>query len=395
MFNIQTFNNIAKEGLQVFDIEKYLIDGNQPPDGYLLRSQNLHEITIPESIKAIARAGAGVNNIPTTDCAERGVIVFNTPGANANAVKELVLAGLFLSARPIIEGNQWINQLESEDIEKKVEAGKKAFAGTELAGKKLGIIGLGAIGALVANDALHLGMDVVGYDPFVSVDTAWRISKEVTRAITLEEVLATCDYITVHVPLMENTKEMFNEETLQLLKSNAVLLNFSRGELVDKKAVKALLDEGSFRLYMTDFATPELIKHPNVRVFPHLGASTEEAEINCAKMAAKELKQYLETGNIQNAVNYPNVDMPYKGLPRISICHKNIPNMVGQITTELAKNTFNIIDMRNSSKGDYAYTLIDLDEANTKADLRDIKRELSAIQGVLRVRILEPVKTYV
>lgn len=395
MFNIQTFNNIASEGLQVFDIENYLIDGNQFPEGYLLRSQNLHDVEIPETVQAIARAGAGVNNIPINDYAEKGIVVFNTPGANANAVKELVLAGLFLSARPIIEGNKWINQLDGNEVEKEVEAGKKAFAGTELAGKKLGIVGLGAIGALVANNALHLGMEVVGYDPYVSVDTAWRISKEVVRAITLEEVLATCDYITIHVPLTENTKKMFSEENLQLMKTNAVLLNFSRGELVDERALLDLLDERSFRLYMTDFASPELIKHKHVRVFPHLGASTEEAEINCAKMAAKELKLYLETGNIQNSVNYPNVNMPYKELPRISICHKNIPNMVGQITTELAKNTFNIIDMRNSSKGDYAYTLIDLDETNTKSDLSDLQRDLSAIQGVLRVRILEAVKTYV
>ncbi|WP_099221715.1 phosphoglycerate dehydrogenase [Listeria costaricensis] len=390
MFNIQTFNAIAKEGLQTFDLEKYVIDANEPADGILLRSYDLHAHAFPESVKAIARAGAGVNNIPVEACAEQGIVVFNTPGANANAVKELVLASLFMAARPIIEGNAWVQNLEvDENIAAEVEAGKKAFAGTELAGKRLGIIGLGAIGALVANDALALGMEVVGYDPYVSVDTAWRISKEVERALTIEEILATCDYITVHVPLRDNTREMFNEETLRILKSNAVLLNFSRGELVDEDAIRGALDEGVLRLYVTDFASPSLMNQPQIRVLPHLGASTEEAETNCAKMAAKELQYYLETGSIKNSVNYPNVEMPYNGHPRIGICHQNIPNMVGQITTVLAGYTLNIMDMTNRSKGDFAYTLIDIDQEN-QVKLDEIKRELQAVQGVLRVRVIEP-----
>lgn len=390
VFNIQTFNAIAKEGLKTFDLEKYVIDANQPADGILLRSYNLHDFDFPETVKAVARAGAGVNNIPVENCSEKGIVVFNTPGANANAVKELVLASLFVSARPILEGTEWVKELPAEDdVEQKVEAGKKAFAGTELAGKKLGIIGLGAIGALVANDALSLGMDVVGYDPFVSVDTAWRISKEVERAMTIEEVLATCDYLTVHVPLTDKTRGMFNADTLQLVKDNAVLLNFSRGELVDSASVKEALDDGILRLYITDFATKELLNHKKVHVFPHLGASTEEAETNCAKMAAKELQSYLETGSIKNSVNFPNVEMPYNGHPRIGICHKNIPNMVGQITTELGKYSLNILDMINRSKNEYAYTLIDIDK-ETQANLEQLKQDLLAVQGVLRVRVIEP-----
>lgn len=389
MFNIQTFNAIAKEGLRKFDVEKYLIDGNQAPDGILLRSYDLHDFEFPDSVKAVARAGAGVNNIPVEACADKGIVVFNTPGANANAVKELVLASLFMGARPILEGSEWVKTLDGNDIEKKVEAGKKKFAGTELAGKRLGIIGLGAIGALVANDASALGMEVVGYDPYVSVDTAWRISKEVERAMTLEEVLATCDYLTVHVPLKDSTAGMFNRETLQLLKPDAVLLNFSRGELVEEKAMVEALNAGQLRMYITDFATEAFVKHPQVEVLPHLGASTEEAETNCAKMAAKELAYFLETGSIKNSVNYPNVDMPYNGHPRLGVFHHNVPNMVGQVTTELANGSINILDMTNRSKGDYAYTLIDM-EKGAQGNLSLVVDRLNAIPGVIRVRAIEP-----
>ncbi|EUJ26171.1 D-isomer specific 2-hydroxyacid dehydrogenase [Listeria floridensis FSL S10-1187] len=389
MFNIETLNAIAEEGLESFNREKYRVDENVDPDGLLLRSYSLHDYEFPKSLKAIARAGAGVNNIPLDTCSEQGIVVFNTPGANANAVKELVLASLFMSARPIIEGSEWVRKIEGDDIATKVEAGKKAFSGTELLGKKLGIIGLGAIGALVANDAAAIGMEVSGFDPYVSVDTAWKISTDVKRADTLEEILTTCDYISVHVPLRDNTRQMFNPETLLLMQSNAVLLNFSRGELVDEEAMAEALDGGRLRLYVTDFASDRLLKTNHVRVLPHLGASTEEAEINCSIMAARELQSYLETGTIKNSVNYPNVEMPYNGHPRIGVCHRNVPNTVGQVTTLVANHDVNILDLTNRSRGDYAYTLLDLEQSEL-VNLEAIKRDLEALDGILRVRVIEP-----
>lgn len=390
MFKIETLNAIAEEGLATFHHEKYSVDQNVDPDGLLLRSYSLHDFEFPSSLKAIARAGAGVNNIPLERCSEQGIVVFNTPGANANAVKELVLASLFMAARPIIEGCTWVRELEGENLAAKVEAGKKAFSGTELAGKKLGIIGLGSIGALVANDAAALGMEVMGFDPYISVDTAWKISREVKRATELEEILTTCDYISVHVPLRENTNQMFNAETLMLLRSDAVLLNFSRGELVDETAILDALDHQRLRLYLTDFATNALLENEYVRVLPHLGASTAEAEINCSIMAARELQSYLETGSIKNSVNYPNVEMPYNGHPRIGVCHHNIPNMVGQVSTIVASHQINILDLTNRSREGYAYTLLDL-EQNEAVNLERIKEDLEKIEGVLRVRVIEPI----
>lgn len=390
MFKIETLNAIAEEGLATFHSEKYSVDQNADPDGLLLRSYSLHDFEFPKSLKAVARAGAGVNNIPLERCSEQGIIVFNTPGANANAVKELVLASLFMAARPIIEGCAWVRGLEGENVAAKVEAGKKAFSGTELAGKKLGIIGLGSIGALVANDAAALGMEVMGFDPYISVDTAWKISREVKRATELEEILTTCDYISVHVPLRENTHQMFNAETLMLLRSDAVLLNFSRGELVDEAAILDALDHQRLRLYLTDFATNSLLENKHVRVLPHLGASTAEAEINCSIMAARELQAYLETGSIKNSVNYPNVEMPYNGHPRIGVCHHNIPNMVGQVSTIVASHQINILDLTNRSREGYAYTLLDL-EQNEAVNLERIKEDLEKIEGVLRVRVIEPI----
>ncbi|EUJ17470.1 phosphoglycerate dehydrogenase [Listeria aquatica] len=390
MFKIETLNAIAEEGLATFHSEKYSVDQNADPDGLLLRSYSLHDFEFPKSLKAVARAGAGVNNIPLERCSEQGIIVFNTPGANANAVKELVLASLFMAARPIIEGCAWVRELEGENVAAKVEAGKKAFSGTELQGKKLGIIGLGSIGALVANDAAALGMEVMGFDPYISVDTAWKISREVKRATELEEILTTCDYISVHVPLRENTHQMFNAETLMLLRSDAVLLNFSRGELVDEAAILDALDHQRLRLYLTDFATNSLLENKRVRVLPHLGASTAEAEINCSIMAARELQAYLETGSIKNSVNYPNVEMPYNGHPRIGVCHHNIPNMVGQVSTIVASHQINILDLTNRSREGYAYTLLDL-EQNEAVNLERIKEDLEKIEGVLRVRVIEPI----
>jgi D-3-phosphoglycerate dehydrogenase / 2-oxoglutarate reductase len=386
MIKIQTLNNISQNGINEFPIQKYEIQNNfHNPDGILLRSFSMHEMEIPESVKAIARAGAGVNNIPIDECTARGIVVFNTPGANANAVKELVLTSLLLSSRRIIEGVEWTRSLYGENnISKIVEAGKKEFAGNEIAGKKLGIVGLGAIGALVANDALALEMEVYGYDPYISVDTAWRLSRNVQRIDNLEEIFSTCDYITLHVPLTNVTKEFVNEKLLSSMKKGARLLNFSRAELVENHALEQALNNGTVGVYVTDFPNEKVIGMKNVIPIPHLGASTKESEENCARMAAKQLKNYLETGNIKNSVNFPNVELPYTGKKRITISHKNIPNMVGQITGLLATYQVNIADMLNRSKGAYAYTMIDLDETINE----QVEQLIKKIEGVISVRII-------
>lgn len=386
MIKIQTLNNISQNGISEFPLQKYEIQNNfNNPDGILLRSFSMHEMEIPGSVKAIARAGAGVNNIPIDECTARGIVVFNTPGANANAVKELVLTSLLLSSRRIIEGVEWTRSLYGEsNITKIVEAGKKEFAGNEIAGKKLGIVGLGAIGALVANDALALEMEVYGYDPYISVDTAWRLSRNVQRIDNLEEIFSTCDYITLHVPLTNETIEFVNEKLLTSMIKGARLLNFSRAELVDNHALERALDNGTVGVYVTDFPNEKVIGMKNVIPIPHLGASTKESEENCARMAAKQLKNYLETGNIKNSVNFPNVELPYTGKKRITISHKNIPNMVGQITGLLATYQVNIADMLNRSKGAYAYTMIDLDETINE----QVEQLIKKIEGVISVRII-------
>jgi len=386
MIKIQTLNNISEHGMKEFPLESYTINNQlNEPDGILLRSHSMHEMSIPNSVKAIARAGAGVNNIPIDECTSRGIVVFNTPGANANAVKELVLTSLFLSSRRIIEGIEWTRSLFGEEnVSKIVEAGKKEFAGAEIAGKKLGIIGLGAIGALVANDALALDMEVYGYDPYISVETAWRLSRNVQRIDNLEQIFSTCDYITIHVPLTPETKGFVNEKLLSGMKKGARLLNFSRSELVDDVALEYALNNGTVGVYVTDFPNEKVIGMKNVIPIPHLGASTTESEENCARMAAKQLKNYLETGNIKNSVNFPNVELPYTGKKRITIAHKNIPNMVGQITGLLANYQVNIADMLNRSKGAFAYTMIDLDE-NINGPVEQLLRD---IEGVISVRII-------
>jgi len=386
MIKIQTLNNISKNGINEFPLQNYTIENEMnEPDGILLRSYSMHEMNIPESVKAIARAGAGVNNIPIDDCTARGIVVFNTPGANANAVKELVLTSLLLSSRRIIEGVEWTRSLFGESkITKIVEAGKKEYAGVEIAGKKLGIIGLGAIGALVANDALALDMEVYGYDPYISVDTAWRLSRNVQRIDNLEEIFSTCDYITIHVPLTNETNRFVNERLLSLMKKGSRLLNFSRAELVDDTALENALNDGTVGVYVTDFPNEKVIGMQNVIPIPHLGASTKESEENCARMAAKQLKNYLETGNIKNSVNFPNVELPYTGKKRITISHKNIPNMVGQITGLLAKYHVNIADMLNRSKGAYAYTMIDLDDMINE----QVEQYIKQIEGVISVRVI-------
>ncbi|PGM49145.1 phosphoglycerate dehydrogenase [Bacillus sp. AFS053548] len=386
MIKIQTLNNISEHGMKEFPLENYSINNQlNEPDGILLRSHSMHEMTIPSSVKAIARAGAGVNNIPIDECTSRGIVVFNTPGANANAVKELVLTSLFLSSRRIIEGIEWTRSLFGEEnVSKIVEAGKKEFAGAEIAGKKLGIIGLGAIGALVANDALALDMEVYGYDPYISVETAWRLSRNVQRIDNLEQIFSTCDYITIHVPLTPETKGFVNEKLLSGMKKGSRLLNFSRSELVDDVALEYSLNNGTVGVYVTDFPNEKVIGMKNVIPIPHLGASTTESEVNCARMAAKQLKNYLETGNIKNSVNFPNVELPYTGKKRITIAHKNIPNMVGQITGLLANYQVNIADMLNRSKGAFAYTMIDLDETINGP----VEQLLKDIEGVISVRII-------
>ncbi|PEL09783.1 phosphoglycerate dehydrogenase [Bacillus sp. AFS017336] len=386
MIKIQTLNNISEHGIKEFPLDHYTINNNlNEPDGILLRSHSMHEMSIPNSVKAIARAGAGVNNIPIDECTSRGIVVFNTPGANANAVKELVLTSLFLSSRRIIEGIEWTRSLFGEEnVSKIVEAGKKEFAGAEIAGKKLGIIGLGAIGALVANDALALDMEVYGYDPYISVETAWRLSRNVQRIDNLEQIFSTCDYITIHVPLTAETKEFVNEKLLSVVKKGVKILNFSRSELVEDTAIEYALNNGTVGVYVTDFPNGKVIGMKNVIPIPHLGASTAESEENCARMAAKQLKNYLETGNIKNSVNFPNVELPYTGKKRITIAHKNIPNMVGQITGLLAKYHVNIADMLNRSKGAFAYTMIDLDETLNEP----VDQLLKEIEGVISVRII-------
>ncbi|MBM7662108.1 D-3-phosphoglycerate dehydrogenase [Bacillus mesophilus] len=388
MYNIQVYNSIAERGLAVLNDTNYTVGSVENVDAILLRSYNLQDETISSSVKAIARAGVGVNNIPVEALTERGVIVFNTPGANANAVKELVLMSLIASSRNLFRAVTWTNTLqgEGETVPQQVEAGKKEFVGTEIQGKRLGVIGVGAIGVLVANDATALGMEVVAYDPFISVNTAWQLSRDVQRAHSPEEIFQTCDYITMHVPLTEQTKEMLNTKAFQQMKPGMKVLNFSRGELVHERDLKQAIEENIVSSYITDFPNDDLLGMKNVVAIPHLGASTHESEVNCAIMAANQLKQFLETGNIQNSVNFPNVYMPVTGRKRLTVVHQNIPNMVGQITSLLANHSINIADMMNRSKGQWAYTLIDLDQ---DVDHKEkLIKQVMEISGVRHVRII-------
>ena len=386
MFHIKTFNTMAPEGLTRFD-ENYILDGNDQPDGILLRSQNLHDYAFPDSVTAVARAGAGTNNIPIDQCTERGIVVFNTPGANANAVKELVIASLLLSVRPILRGAKWVQTLIGADVEEQVEAQKKQFAGTELEGKRLGVIGLGAIGAMVANDAYRLGMEVVGYDPYVSVDTAWSISRRVKRAAELSEIFTSCDFITVHVPLMENTRHLIDQAALAQMKPTACLFNFSRGEIVDTDAVVTALDSEKLASFTTDFASEKLLGHEKILVLPHLGASTEEAEVNCAKMATETIKRFLETGTITNSVNFPSVDMAFYSPHRLTVIHKNIPNMLGQISSTIAELGINIENMVNRGQKEHAYTLVDVQEDSWEK-VAQVADRLKENPDIIRVRVI-------
>ena len=387
MRKIHCINAISKYGTDQFTEDYQLTDEVNEAEGILVRSASLHEMQFSNSLLAIARAGAGVNNIPLDACAQEGIVVFNTPGANANGVKELVLAGLFLASRDIVGGIEWVaKEKDQEDIDKLAEKQKKQFAGCEIMGKKLGIIGLGAIGAMVANAASALGMEVYGYDPYISIDAAWNLSRTIKHIKSLDEIYSQCDYITIHVPLLDSTKEMINKEALDKMKDGVVLLNFARDLLVDEDALIEALDSGKVKKYVTDFANHTVAGHKGILVTPHLGASTEESEENCAVMAVKEVRDFLENGNIKNSVNFPNCDMgTCVAVGRIAICHKNIPNMISQFTKILGAEGLNIADMTNKSKGEYAYTLIDLESAASKEALNELK----AIEGVSRVRVVK------
>lgn len=386
MYKYHCLNPISAVGLDQLDENYVNVEIAKGADAILVRSAKMHEMEFDKNLKVIARAGAGVNNIPLERCAEEGVVVFNTPGANANGVKELVIAGMLLAARDIIGGINWVQEYEEDgDIAKITEKKKKVFAGTELEGKKLGVIGLGAIGVLVANAAVHLGMEVYGYDPYVSVDSAWRLSRNIHHAKTADEIYKECDYITVHVPALEDTKGMINKDAISLMKKGVVILNFARDVLVNQEDIVDALVSEKVRCYVTDFPTKEIVGVRGAIVIPHLGASTEESEDNCAKMAAAEVKDFLENGNITHSVNFPDCDMGAKGEgERITILHKNIPNMIGQFTALLAEKNMNIEVMTNKSRKEYAYTMLDVDGTVSE----DVEAQLAAVEGVLKVRVI-------
>lgn len=386
MYQIKTLNKISKNGLDRFNANYNCADEIDAPDAILVRSASMHEMEMPESLLAIARAGAGVNNIPCDKCAEQGIVVFNTPGANANAVKELVLAGLLMCSRKVLPAIEWAKTLKGNGAEvgKMVEKGKGAFAGPEIMGKKLGVIGLGAIGILVANAASALGMEVYGYDPYLSVDAAWKLSRSIKHAADMNEIFTECDYITVHVPLTPDTKGFINNDSIATMKDGVRILNFARGDLVDSNAIIDALANGKVAAYVTDFPSDEVIGVDGVIAIPHLGASTPESEENCAVMAADEIREYLENGNIINSVNMPNVVVPRSTAVRVCIIHNNIPNMIAQISAAVSACNINIEKLNNQSRKDYAYTILDV-EAIDDAAIESIK----AIDGVIRVRVIK------
>ena len=384
MYKYHCLNPISNVGLEYFPGKYENSESLEDSDVVLVRSANMHEMQLPKNVVAVARAGAGVNNIPLEDYAKEGVVVFNTPGANANGVKEMVIAGMLLASRDIVGGIEWLEKQEAtDDIAKLAEKKKKQFAGCEISGKKLGIIGLGAIGVKVANAAVHLGMDVYGYDPFISVDAAWNLSRSIHHINDLNVIYKECDYITIHVPLLDSTKKMIGADEIAQMKDGVVLLNFARDLLVDEEALAEALKAGKVRKYVVDFPNPTTAGVENCIVIPHLGASTAESEDNCAVMAVKELRDYLENGNMTNSVNYPACDMGIcKAAGRITICHKNIPNMLGQLTGACAAEGINIEDMTNKSKGDWAYTMMDIGSEVSEA----LVEKLAAINGVVKVR---------
>ena len=385
MFSIKTYNKISKIGLSEFD-DKYTIgDDIENPDGAIVRSAALHDVEFPKSLKAIARAGAGTNNIPIDRCSKEGIVVFNTPGANANAVKELVIAGLLISSRRVISAIEWARTLkgQGDEVGKLVEKGKSAFAGPELKCKKLGVIGLGAIGVLVANAANSLGMKVLGYDPYLSVNSAWNLTQNAIHVLDINQIFEECDYITVHVPLNDATKGLINSKTIAKMKDGVRILNFARGGLVNSNDMIEALQTGKVAAYVVDFPSDEMLCVDGVIAIPHLGASTPESEDNCAKMAAAELIDYIENGNIVNSVNLPEISMPRSSKTRVCVIHKNIPNMLNAITSIVSENGVNIENMLNKSRGEYAYTMLDVAEIDNA-----VSEKIEAIDGVIKVRVI-------
>ncbi len=387
MFYINCLNPISSVGLNKLTENYTVTDDLNRADGVLVRSASMHELTLPKNLLAVARAGAGVNNIPLEECAKQGVVVFNTPGANANGVKELVLAGMLLAARDIVGGVEWVkDNAGNETIAKAAEKEKKHFAGTELAGKKLGVIGLGAIGVKVANAAEQLGMEVYGYDPYLSIDAAWNLNRNAKHVLNINDIFEACDYITIHVPLMDSTKGMIDGDAIAKMKDGVILLNFARDLLVKEEEVLKGIEAGKIKRYVSDFPNPVTAGKKGCIVIPHLGASTEESEDNCAKMAVKELMDYLENGNIKNSVNYPNCDLGVcTQAGRIAIFHKNIVNMITQFASVMGENDINISNMVNKSKGEVAYTMLDVESAVTE----NLVEKLEAIDGVFRVRVVK------
>ena len=392
MYNIKLLNKIAKVGTDVFDENYTYGEDVQSPDAVLVRSASMHEMQFGNNLLAIARAGAGVNNIPTDRCAEEGIVVFNTPGANANAVKELVIAGMLLAARDVVGGINWVSENAADpDIAKLVEKNKSKFAGIELRGKKLGVIGLGAIGGPLSNLARHLGMEVYGCDPYITIDAAWNISRDVKRVKTRDELYEVCDFISIHVPLIKNddpnisTVKMINADAFSKMKDGVILLNFARDLLVDDDALEAALESGKVKKYVTDFPNAKTANMKNVIAIPHLGASTEESEDNCAVMAAHQLRDYLELGNIRNSVNYPEAYLPHSGDYRICVLHKNTPGIVAKLTTVVADEKLNIANMVNKSKGDYACTIIEINGSLPESSVQKI----CEVDNIIRVRIIE------
>ncbi len=387
MYTYNCLNPISDKGLVNFSTDYKKVENISDADACLVRSAAMHDLELGSNLKCIARAGAGVNNIPLVKCAEEGIVVFNTPGANANGVKELVFAGMLLASRDIVGGIQWVNEnKDDENIGKTAEKAKKAFAGTEIAGKKLGVIGLGAIGVKVANDATRLGMEVLGFDPYISVNAAWNLSRNVKHVTNVEDIYKECDFITVHVPLTDTTKGMINKEAVQAMKKGVVILNFARDLLVDEQAVMNGIDAGKIHRYVTDFANPTVAGKPGVICTPHLGASTEEAEDNCAIMAVKEIMDYMENGNITHSVNYPDCDMgDCKAESRVAILHKNKAGMIAAFTSILSKENVNVDDMTNKSRGDFAYTLLDLGSKLSDQVISEIEQ----VDGVIKIRVVK------
>ena len=388
MYNYTCLNPISTEGTKHFSMDYDNVPSMEGAQAVLVRSASMHDLELPDSLLCVARAGAGVNNIPLDKCAEKGIVVFNTPGANSNGVKEMVIAGMLLASRDIVSGIEWVRQNKNdENLEKSAEKQKKQFAGCEIAGKKLGIIGLGAIGVKVANAAVHLGMDVYGYDPYISVDAAWSLARSIRHIINVEDIYRECDYITIHVPLMDSTKKMIDAKAIDMMKEGVVLLNFARDLLVDEQALVEALNAGKVKKYVSDFANHTVAGAKNVLITPHLGASTVESEDNCAEMAVWEIRDYLENGNIKNSVNYPKTNLGIcTTAGRLTICHKNVVNMINKFTSILGDLGYNIATMTNQSRGAYAYTIIDVEKK--KLDQTVIDR-LYEIDDVLKARIIK------